>query len=59
MKMSWTTNKKTGTKFKKKSRYAPFKCNECGKLFYTDKSAARAEYNGCPKCHGGDIAPNY
>lgn len=32
-----------------------FKCLECGKGFRSVKSAERASYNGCPKCHGLDI----
>ena len=34
-----------------------FACQECGKQFYTVKSAERASFGerGCPKCGGADI----
>lgn len=34
-----------------------FKCQECGRLFYTVKAAQAASFgdNGCPGCHGSDI----
>ncbi len=39
----------------KKIKEALFKCNECGKKFYTVQSAEKALFHGCPKCGGGDI----
>ena len=39
----------------KAKRQADFICNECGKKFYTVKSAEKASYNGCPKCNSCDI----
>lgn len=36
-------------------RRALFKCMECGRPFYTVKSAERAAWDGCPKCGGVDI----
>jgi len=34
---------------------ALFKCQECGKKFYTVAAAERASNIGCPKCNGVDI----
>lgn len=43
------------------TRRALFICLECGKKFYTTKSAERAAFGsrGCPGCGGADISPNY
>ena len=40
---------------KKVKRTALFVCLECGKKYYTVKSAENASYNGCKKCGGVDI----
>ena len=32
-----------------------FQCLECGKVFYSIKSAERATEEGCPNCGGVDI----
>jgi len=37
------------------SKQPEFECMECGKKFYTVKTAERASHNGCPKCGGVDI----
>ena len=39
----------------KKPRRALFKCMECGRKFYTVRSAEHAQDWGCPKCNGSDI----
>jgi hypothetical protein len=36
-------------------RVALFACQECGRNFYTTKSAERASNDGCPGCGGVDI----
>lgn len=36
-------------------RVALFSCKECGRRFFTVKSAERAVWSGCPQCGGGDI----
>lgn len=39
----------------KGKRKALFACMECGKKFYSVKSAEKAAWDGCPKCGGVDI----
>jgi DNA-directed RNA polymerase subunit RPC12/RpoP len=43
----------------KKIRKALWKCMECGKKFYSDEAAMRAESKGCPKCGSTDIDINF
>ena len=42
------------TKTPKKQRPPLFQCMECGKKFYSTKSAERATWEGC-RCGGTDI----
>lgn len=39
----------------KKDRIPEFQCMECGRAFYSTKTAQRARTRGCPKCKGVDI----
>jgi len=39
-------------------REAEWRCQECGKKFYSVAAAERASFNGCPKCGGVDIDLN-
>ena len=39
-------------------KIAVFKCQECGKKFYTTATAEKAANLGCPKCGGVDIDIN-
>lgn len=36
-------------------RVALFRCQECGRNFYTVRSAEEASNNGCPGCGGVDV----
>lgn len=36
-------------------RKPEFVCLECGRKFYSVKSAEKASEDGCPKCGGVDI----
>lgn len=39
----------------RKKKAPEFQCLECGKAFYSVKTAEKAALNGCPKCGGVDI----
>ena len=43
------------TKSAKPKRVPLFQCLECGRKFYTTRSAQEAIDWGCPKCNGSDI----
>ena len=45
----------TTKKTTRKKRVALFECLECGKKYYTVKTAEKASYDGCKKCGGVDI----
>lgn len=34
-----------------------WRCRECGRPFYSDRAASKAQHEGCPLCGGVHIGP--